>query len=151
MESPFYRHHNSSFVLYVEPILNTYFHVYQNVITLSTLPPGPLADMVTQISAPKLSPFQQTPPLSTSPYNCTFVLLRYPKQSGCSIKAADYFMTTEDIPAVLSYLEANGYTIDTAMTTMLLKSHVGIGGVSESTNGGNRKFVCSVRCQTAPG
>ena len=39
-------------------------------------------------------------------------------------------MTTEDIPAVLSYLEANGYTIDTAMTTMLLKSHVGIGGVS---------------------
>lgn len=44
MESPFYRHHNSSFVLYVEPILNTYFHVYQNVITLSTLPSGPFTD-----------------------------------------------------------------------------------------------------------
>jgi len=142
--SPFTKH-NSNFILYLEPILNTYYQTYQNVITLNTMPPGPLADMVTQISITKLSPFQQAPILNNSPYNCTFVLLRYPKSSGFSIKNSDYFMTADDIPSVLSYLQDNGYIIDTGITTMLNKSKLPIGGISETKLTGNRKIICSVR------
>ena len=143
MESPFARP-SSSFILYLEPVLNTYYQTYQNVITLNKIPPGPLADMVAQISISKLSPFQQAPPLNNSPYNCTFVLLRYPKSSGISIKNSDYFMTADDIPSVLSYLQDNGYVIDTTITTLLNKSKLPIGGVSDSKITGNRKFICSV-------
>jgi hypothetical protein len=143
MESPFARP-SSSFILYLEPVLNTYYQTYQNVITLNKIPPGPLADMVTQISTSKLSPFQQAPIMNNSPYNCAFVLLRYPKSSGLSIKNSDYFMTADDIPSVLSYLQDNGYVIDTTITTLLNKSKLPIGGVSDSKITGNRKLICSV-------
>jgi len=143
MESPFARP-SSSFILYLEPVLNTYYQTYQNIITLNKIPPGPLAEMVTQISISKLSPFQQAPLLNNSPYNCTFVLLRYPKTSGLSIKNTDYFMTADDIPSVLSYLQENGYIIDTTITTLLNKSKLPIGGVSDSKITGNRKLICSV-------
>ena len=141
--SPFAKS-NSSFILYLEPVLNRYYQTYQNVITLNTMPSGPLADMVTQISTSKLSPFQQAPIMNNSPYNCTFVLLRYPKTSGFSIKNSDYFMTADDIPSVLSYLQDNGYIVDTAITTLLNKSKLPIGGVSETRISGNRKLIFSI-------
>lgn len=132
----------SSFILYLEPVLNTYYQTYQNVVTLSAIPPGPLADMVTQISIKKLSPFQQAPIPTNNPFNCKYVLLRYPAKSSCStIKNADYFMTADDIPSIISYLQNNGYTIDTGMTTMLFKSKIPIGGVSETNITGNRKMI----------
>lgn len=142
MESPFYKE-NSSIVLYLEPILNTYYKTYQNVITLSAMPDGPLADLVTSFSLSKLSRFQEAGPgMYTS--NCTFVLLRYPKNMGSS-KCADYFMTADDIPAVFSYLQNHGYIIDTNLTKMLYKSPITIGGVSEKRMSGNRKMICMVQ------
>ena len=59
MESPFAKHGTgSTFVLYLEPILNPYFKAYQNVITLDRMPNGVLADMVNVVDLPKMSPFQ---------------------------------------------------------------------------------------------
>lgn len=152
MESPFATS-NQSFVLYLEPILNSYYKTYQNVITLSIMPSGPLATMVTSMSTTKLSPFQEfgafsSPGMFTD--NCVYVLLRYPKQgSGFggrgSIKHPDYFMGVDDIPAVLSWLVSNGYSIDTDITKMLYKSRIMIGGVSESRLSGDRKMVCMAR------
>ena len=57
MESPF-KKQNSTIVMYLEPFLNSYTKNYQNIITLSDMPDGSLANMVTMISSPKLSQFQ---------------------------------------------------------------------------------------------
>jgi len=148
MESPFYKNNSQSIVLYLEPYLNTYYKNYQNIITLSNMPVGPLADMVTTISFPKLSAFQNASPFFSNPNNCTFVLLRYPKNSGYNLKTTDCFMGADDIPAVLSYLRSNGYTIEIDLTKMLFKSRVLIGGVSDSKMSGDRKMICSFLRET---
>ena len=151
MESPFAKS-NSSFVLYLEPVLNTYYKTYQNIITISTMPSGPLADLVTTINMPKLSPFQEFGQFSSPNFGrgfgCTYVLLRYPK-SACGVsggvgKNIDYFMGADDIPSVLAYLQKHGYNVDTGITKMLFKSRITIGGVSETRLSGDRKMICMV-------
>ena len=135
-ESPF-SSSSGSVVLYLEPVLNSYFKSYQNILTVSAMPSGPLKNMVSRIKFPKLSEFR-TP---FSPFlndSCTYVLGRYTRSVNMS--NSDSFMYADDIPSVLSYLVANGYTIDTSLTTMLQKSEIRIGG----NNGysGNRRMVC---------
>jgi hypothetical protein len=113
-DSPFYDDSPSStFFLYLEPILNSYYGAYQKVITLSDIPVGPLAALVKRISVPRLSPFYDTSPLVENVYRCTNVLLRFPLQGSLSsIKYIGYFMTEEDIPLVIRYLTNQGYTIE---------------------------------------
>jgi len=145
MQSPFYSSPSNTIVMYLEPYLNRYYKAYENIITLSDMPTGPLADLVTPLSFPKLSPFQDPPPFFSNPMNCTYVLLRYSK-SQCpgnpSLKTIDYFMTAEDIPAIFSYLRSNGYTIDTELTKLLTHSKIKIGGPSDKKISGDRKMIC---------
>jgi hypothetical protein len=149
MESPFATA-NSSVVLYLEPYLNTYFKSYQNIITLSSMPSGPLSNLVSTISSPKLSPFHDHSPFFSS--SCTYVLMRYPTSgagaSRHSAKNPDYFMGADDIPSVFSYLQQNGYTIDTSLTKMLFKSKINIGGPCDSSSSGNRKMICMIQYPT---
>lgn len=146
MESPFNNSHSKSFVLYLEPYLNTYYQAYQNIITLSCMPTGSLSNMVSMLSIPKLSAFQNTSVFNNNPYNCNFVLLRYPVNSGRgSVKFTDSFMGADDIPSLFEYLTSNGYVIDTDLTKMMYKSPVTIGGVSESKVSGNRKMIAMVK------
>lgn len=152
MESPFAKHgqgSGSTFVLYLEPILNSYFQTYQNVITLDRMPTGVLADMVSLVNLPKLSPFQEAGVFSSPNFgrggSCVHVLLRYPKNvCGFNWKNTDVFMGADDIPSVLGYLKANGYTIDTDLTKMMFKSRVEVGGVSDRRFSGDRKVICFV-------
>lgn len=153
MISPFYDcGGGSSFVLYLEPILNPYLHSYQNVITLDTMPSGPLADMVSTVNVPKLSPFLEAGVFAspnvgrTLGGSCVHVLLRYPKAAcgGVNWKMTDIFMGADDIPAVLGYLKKNGYTVDTDMTKMMFKSRATGGGVAEKRFSGDRKMICMV-------
>jgi hypothetical protein len=103
----------STFYLSIEPLLNTYYKTYQSIITLSDMPVGPLSQLVKRISSPRLSPFYDTSPLITNVFRCTYVLLRYPIiGSLSSIKNARYFMTEEDIPSVIRYLNQNGYIVE---------------------------------------
>ena len=44
--SPF--SNNTSFSLYLEPILNPYYQSYQNIISMSCVPAGPLSNMGVQ-------------------------------------------------------------------------------------------------------
>lgn len=143
MESPF-ASANSSVVLYLEPYLNTHYKTYQDIITLSAMPVGPLSQLVSTISSPKLSPFHDFNTLSS--HNCTFALLRYPSGSNRhSQKHSDYFMGAEDIPSVFSYLQQNGYTVDTQLTKMLFKSKIHVGGNNTSMYSGNRKMICMIQ------
>ena len=151
MESPFEKHgQGSTFVLYLEPILNPYFKAYQNVITLDRMPSGPLADMVTVVDLPKLSSFQEAGIFSSRGLGgcCAHLLLRYRKTSGLfSWKNTDIFMGADDIPSVLGYLRANGYTVDTDLTRMIFESRVEVGGVSDKRFSGDRKVICFVSGQ----
>lgn len=136
MESPFATT-NNSFVLYLEPIRDVFNQTYRNIITVSTMPPGPLYNMVSLMSFEKLSPFQS----STNSSGCIHVLRRYP-HGTYSKKNADYFMEAEDIPSVISYLRQNGYTIDTEITTMLYKSSVSLGSTNSLHHSRNRQMIC---------
>ena len=138
LESPF-SSSSGSVVLYLEPVLNSYFKSYQNILTVSSVPSGPLKNMVSRIKFPKLSEFSTFSPFSSvSIDSCTYVLGRY--ASSINMSNGDSFMYADDIPSVLSYLQTNGYTIDTSLTTMLQKSEVRIGGNNGAS--GNRRMVC---------
>ena len=146
MNSPFDTH-NNHVILYLEPFLNNFHKTYQNIITLSSMPDGPLADLVTTTSTSKLSPFQQLNSISSNPSNCIHVLLRYPKNntgSTSSIKNTEHFMGHDDIPSIFSYLQSNGYEVDTKLTKMLFKSDV-VGGSSQNSLSGNKKMICMIR------
>lgn len=141
----------TTFVLYLEPILNSYYQAYQNILTLNTpLPAGPLASMVSTVQLPPLSPFQTASTFASPFYkggNCTAVLLRYPDLAGAGVgvcKVADSFLGADDIPDVFSFLISNGYTIDTSLTKMMNQSRAMIGGVSERTLSGDRRMVAIV-------
>jgi hypothetical protein len=144
MSSPF-TNANTSVVLYLEPYLNSHYKSYQNIITLSAMPPGPLSSLVSSISSPKLSPFRDYSPFSSSS-NCIFALLRYPNNHSSnthSAKHADYFMGADDIPSVFSYLQQNGYSIDTSLTKMIFKSGISIGSNADAS----RKMICMIQYQ----
>ena len=120
MESPF--DNNSTIVFYLEPILNPYNKVYQNVITLSCMPEGPLKDLVITKSFPKLSPFQQSS--TTHRDQCVYVLSRYPKQSTSYPMGNETFMNGEDVPSLLSYLSTNGYKVESDLTRLIFDSNI---------------------------
>ena len=155
MESPFHNAKKTT-VMYLEPILNSYYKTYQNVITFNNIPSGPIREMVTTIRVPQLSPFQSFYGNGgVGAENCVPVLMRYPigyngvasgynGVSGYSafIKNTDASMGSDDIPAVLSYLMENGYSVDTKMTRMLQSSEINIGGPAMNRMSGKRKMIC---------
>ena len=134
----------SSFVLYLEPVLNTFVKEYMNVISVSTMPIGPLQPLVTTLNAPKLSPFREPSPFDGRPFgSCIYVLMRYPgKRALSSMRYGNDYMTTDDIPAVLGFLMENGYQVDTDLSKMLMKSGV----MGEASNySGKRRLIAMVR------
>jgi len=141
MESPFYTSNQTSntVILYLEPILNTYYKTYTNILTVSHMPPGPLSAMIFPIRPEKLSPFQYPGIMGAFP-QCIYAIGKYRMRPIMS--NIDTFMTAEDIPAVFAYLEANGYVIDRSLTHMIFDSKVDLGGVADNRYSGNRKMIC---------
>ena len=127
---------NTSFALYLEPIRNTYHKKYQNIITLSAVPTGPLARMVKQIRPAKLSEFQ---PVVGE--RCIYALTRY--TCGYNIKDERAYMGAHDLPYIYGYLAANGYQVDTRLTKMTFQSSIDIGS-DPYTQEGTRKLICMV-------
>ena len=123
--------------------MNTYFQAYQNVITISHIPEGPLRPLVYTINAAKLSPFQSQGSPFYNGNNCTHVILRYPA-TDFSWKNSDIFMGKDDIPAVFSFLLENGYEINTDLTKMLFDSRIDMGGIADRRLSGDRKMICII-------
>ena len=130
MDSPFANKNNTFIVLYLEPYLNTYYKTYQNIITLSGRPVGPLSDFVTTLSYPKLSPFQESGQMLSPNSTCLHGLIRYPNNNNYTVKNSDYFLGSDDIPNLFSFLLDNGYSIESNLTKMLYKSPVSICWIS---------------------
>lgn len=153
MESPFDSCSSSVVALYLEPMLNSYYKSYQNILTLSNIPEGPLAKMVARVSVPKLSEFQSLsafspPPTSRSAYSrtCLFALCRYPTNNAqIGSKCGDYYMYAGDVPNVFGYLESNGYQIMESLTTMTNRGSVDIGVAQPGEYNGRRRLICMFR------
>ena len=133
-ESPFAE--TSSFTVFVEAYLDTYNKEYLNIITVDKMPTGPLAPLIVYINPQKLSPFQSQCAFSN---NCTMAISRYYNKSAC--KNGNRFLLAEDIPSLLSFLQANGYNVDTTITKMIQRSNINIGNTACDNK---KKMICIV-------
>jgi hypothetical protein len=95
-----------SITLYLEPILDPFTKEYTNVITVDRYPEvGALRDLVKQQRIPELSEFKASK--STKCKN----IVTAPGDRNCNL-------VKEDIPFLLTYLQKNGYTIETELTKL---------------------------------
>lgn len=114
MISPFDNLSQQSYVLSLETVLNSFTHNYCKIIVIDRIPVGPLASLVTTLSSPKLSPFQNNP----FGHSCIHPIVRFPNTSP-NLNQIEQFLTSHDIPSIISFLRSNNYTIDSDMTTMV--------------------------------
>lgn len=102
-----------SYGIYFETILNKHTQIYEKVLTIDRMPTGALASLVSLINSPRVSEFK----INNSPYNC-------PCKYVINNDDFSNYLTENDIPFLFSFLHSNGYTIDTNLTQMLLKSKI---------------------------
>ena len=105
MNSPFDTVSNKTFALYTETILEPFSREYKSVISLDIMPDGPISQCVFQAKHQELSQFKY--PYSTT---CRYYLSKYPSTKT--------YMLRDDIPKILSYLNTNGYIINTSLTRL---------------------------------
>jgi hypothetical protein len=92
----------------------TYFDaidkLYYNIITINRMPVGPLAQLVVPFKKNKVSAYSVNDPLC----NCGLGF-RSPRNK---------LMRLDELPELFAFLLENGYTVDTALTTMVLETNV---------------------------
>ncbi len=98
------------YMLASESYLDKINKTYKKIITISQKPTGTLATIVKQIRPERLSTY------SVKPLSCIFALK--------SLNNLNELMEPDEIPQLFCYLTENGYTIDTAMTTMMNESNI---------------------------
>lgn len=126
-------HRAKTFSLFSQPYLDTYNECYKDIIVINVLPLGPLADLVRFIKFPPLSEFKQPGPCSPLK-QCGYALVSL---GGCGYGCGD-LMVVDEVPDLISYLLANGYSVNTSITKMFNTSEIRF-----DTNTGN-KLICFV-------
>ena len=130
MESPF--ENKLTATMYIETILNQKTKEYENIITLDNIIKGPIERMISRVRFPSLSIFSEITNRKFD-YGCKNVLTRYPNNSN-------YYMYEEDIPSVFSYLQSNGYIINTELTKLYKKSFS-----NDNTTKNNNRTICIIQ------
>jgi hypothetical protein len=120
MENPFDIVSNKVFALYLEAILEPFTQEYKTVVSLDTMPDGPISQCVFHAKPRELSIFRN--PYETK---CKYYLTKYPSTKT--------YMDRDDIPKIYSYLEANGYTIDKNLTKLYKENNT------------KREIICVVK------
>lgn len=126
---------NSSVSFYLDNMLDEQSKTYYKVISLSAMPPGPLANMVATRRFPPLSEFQRLSPWDVYGSSCRHVLLRYPKGT-VNASSISNLMSQNDIPSLFAYLTSNGYQVQTELSKMISDQGLHSGSAS------SRKFIC---------
>jgi len=88
---------------------------YKNILTVDREPTGPLTQIVKTLRTPRLSPFNLPGPCCEVK-GCIVAIYR--------VNNTNELMTPDDIPTLFGFLTQNGYTINTALTTMMNESQV---------------------------
>ena len=121
--------HTRSYILSIRVFLDTCNGCYKNIITINTLPEGPLSKLVRKLQMPQVSPFKT----QTACNGCAYVL--YSPNDGYNGYNGNNFnngnncnngniMNETHIPELFSFLISNGYTIDTGLTKLLNKNEI---------------------------
>jgi hypothetical protein len=105
--------------LFSQPYLDNPRQYYKNIITLSNIPEGPLANYTVKINSPYLSPFK------TKQQNCIFAISNHIFQTNSQQQQkCNNILITDDTPNLFSFLLEKGYTIDTSITKMILETNI---------------------------
>ena len=110
---------------------------YRNILMVNIEPPGPLRRHVRPLRLPRLSPFSRRELTNGNGYmGCGLaivnsLLLSFDTRSRTGFD----FVTPDEIPFLITFLESNGYQINTQITNMLNQSEVKLT---------NRKLVFNV-------
>ena len=110
----------NTFTVTTQPYYDPYNQCYKNILMVNIEPQGPLRRIVRRIQLPRLSPFQKEGPCY-SVQKCGLAIHSLSGlTNGCNL------MTPDEIPGLISFLQANGYQIETQITNMLNQSEVKI-------------------------
>lgn len=113
-----------TFTITSQPFYDQYNQCYKNIMMVNVEPQGPLRKFIRRIQLPRLSPFQREGPCNPI-QQCGLAIqsiigfeqcTKY--NSGCNL------MTPNEIPELISFLNGNGYQIETQITNMLLQSEI---------------------------
>jgi len=96
----------STYAIYRRPYLEVSDKSYKNIITINTMPAGPLSSIVQKVRFEQLSPFKKN-----TEYACDY--------GFCSLTNPGRLMNIEELPNLISYLTTNGYTINTKITNVI--------------------------------
>ncbi len=104
-----------TFTIFSQPYLDKINQCYLTLITLNTMPQGPLKDLVVSVRMPPLSEFKQPGPCS--PIQLCALGLRTPYRCG--------LMTLDDLPELMSFLADNNYSFNKSVTKILQRNDTG--------------------------
>lgn len=100
-----------TYLLTSEPYLDNCSENYRNIITINMVPSGPLKKYIVRIKPRRLSHFQ-----CNRGEQCILALL--------SLNNNLHLMNDDEMGDLISFLLANGYTVDTQLTNMMNASPV---------------------------
>lgn len=119
-----------TFTITSQPFYDQFNQCYKNIMMVNVEPQGPLRRLVRRIRLPRLSPFQREGPCNPI-QQCGLAIHRngfdyLPNQytGCCKYNSGCDLMTPDQIPELISFLQANGYQIETQITNMLLQSEI---------------------------
>jgi hypothetical protein len=118
----------SNFTIFSQPYYDPYKQCYKHIVTINSIPLGPLQQLTKQIKLNRLSPFQVEGPC-TPIEKCTLALV--------SLVNCSDLMTPDELPNLYSFLLSNGYQIETQLTNMMNQSVV-------KTNNNNKQLICNI-------
>lgn len=111
-----------TFTITSQPYYDKYNQCYKNIMTVNAEPQGPFKQLVRKITFPKLSPFQVNSPCNPIE-KCGFAIYNLEPSYSCN-KSDCNLMTPNEIPYLVSFLQQNGYQIETQITNMLNQSSI---------------------------
>ena len=118
-----------TFTITSQPYYDQYNQCYKNIMMVNLEPQGPLKQLVRQLKLPKLSPFQREGPCNPI-QQCGLAIQSLnsynPYASGCCNKnnSGCNLMTPNEIPDLITFLQSQGYQIETQITNMLNQSEI---------------------------
>jgi hypothetical protein len=121
-----------TFTITSQPYYDQYNKCYKNIMMVNIEPQGPLRQLVRRLRLPRLSPFQREGPCNPI-QQCGLAIqslhgygFSNQYNGGCCVKynSGCDLMTPNEIPDLISFLQANGYQIETQITNMLNQSEI---------------------------
>lgn len=117
-----------TYTLSTRSYLDPHRKCYKNIIVINMIPEGPLHVLTRRMKLEKLSPFK-TQDMGCSQNNiCNYVIQ--------SIHNNQELMCLQELPTLFTYLNENGYTINTRVTSMIHDNNIQLN--TETSN----KIIC---------